>query len=175
MKRKQAIFVLPIMVLLINSGTIGRGQDTISQEPAAGQTQSAQESTLPEMSSFTESVLPSLARIALTLVLIIIFIYVTVFFLRKLSGARGVRGGRGQTIQIIEQAHLSPRKSICLVRLADRAVLVGITENNINMLTEFDAGELPVETVRKSTNGQSFSAILSGAAQKMLGRKEAGR
>jgi flagellar protein FliO/FliZ len=174
MKRTRILGALLVAILLLGVSFAKAQEDSLAVQPPQSEAQ-ASDGSYEGMTSLTDSVLPSLGRIGLSLLLIIVFIYVTVYVLRRMSGARGGRGSRGRTIQIIEQTHLSPRKSICLVKLADRAVLVGITENNINLLTEFDSSELPAEAIRTKVNGQTFSEMLSGAAQKMFGRGEAVR
>jgi len=126
------------------------------------------------MPSLTESVLPSLSRIAISLCIIVAIIYATVFVLRKLSGNR-FGGKRGSSIQIIEQTYLAPKKSVCLLKLADRAVLVGITDQNINLLTELEWEAMPQEAIERSVKQQSgFQGFLNDAAGRLWGGKNKG-
>lgn len=123
-------------------------------------------------------VLPSLTRIALSLMAIIGIIYGSVFLLRKLTGHRLGSGGHKGAIQLVEKTFLAPKKSVCLLKLADRAVLIGVTETNINLLTEFDWSELPQQTFAKP-KGQpiKFQRMLNQAAGRLFNsrnRKEAG-
>jgi flagellar protein FliO/FliZ len=121
--------------------------------------------------SVTETVLPSMTRIGLSLMVIVIIIYLAVFALRKFSG-NSMGGKKGKTVQIIEQTYLAPKKSVFLLKLADRAVLVGVTDTNINMLTEFDLDVIPrdvIERVEKQQGG--FPGFLSAATGKLLGGK----
>jgi flagellar biosynthetic protein FliO len=121
--------------------------------------------------SMTDMLLPSLTRIGLSLLIIIGVIYISVFLMRRLSGRR-TGGGKGKTIQVIEQTFLSPKKSVCLLKLADRAVLVGITEANISLLTEMAWDELPKDFLQKATERRAgFQGFLAEAAGKLLGAK----
>jgi flagellar biosynthetic protein FliO len=126
--------------------------------------------------SLTESVVPSLTRIALTLCVVVAIIYLTVFLLKKLSGSRAGGTGRGRMVQVIEQTYLAPKKSVCLLKLADRAVLVGITDTGINLLTEFDWESLPSDILERAGRTQAgFPGMLQEAAGKLFGgRKEKG-
>jgi len=126
--------------------------------------------------SLTESVVPSLTRIALTLCVVVAIIYLTVFLLKKLSGSRAGGTARGKTVQVIEQTYLAPKKSVCLLKLADRAVLVGITDTNISLLTEFDWESLPSDLVDRAGRSQAgFPGILNEAAGRLFGgRKDKG-
>jgi flagellar biosynthetic protein FliO len=97
-----------------------------------------------------------------------VIIYAAVFLLRRLSGSR-LSGGRGKTIQVIEQTYLAPKKSVCLLKLADRAVLIGITDTSINMLTELEWDSLPPEVVKKLTQPPTgFPGFLNEAAGKLF-------
>lgn len=124
-----------------------------------------------EIPSLAESVLPSLTRIGVSLAIIVGIIYLSVFFLRKLSGSK-LGGQKGTTIQVIEHAYLGPKKSVCLIRLADRAVLVGVTETNISVLTELDWTSLPQATIEKTVRSSSgFQGFLNDAAGKLFGNR----
>ena len=126
----------------------------------------ASETAVPAV---TYDLLPSLAKIGLSLVIIVVVIYLSVFGLKKLSGSRLGGANRGKTVQIIEHTYLAPKKSVCLLKMADRAVLIGITEANINLLTECDWEEIPEETrqsLRKVSNG--FPGLLGEAAGKLF-------
>lgn len=44
------------------------------------------------------------------------------------------KGGQKARIEMMHQLHLGPKKSVGLIRVAGEAILIGITDNNINML-----------------------------------------
>ena len=168
------IAVLVLGILLIGSAavadtTVAGGPETAAIDPALAD--GAQDAAMP---SLTESVLPSLGRIAVSLVVIIIFIYAVVFLLRKLSGNRLGGTRKGKTIQVIEQAYLAPKKSVCLLKMADRAVLIGITDSTINMLTECEWDAIPQNDLPSKKAGQTgFSGFLSEATNRLFkARKE---
>lgn len=120
-------------------------------------------------SSLIQESVPSLARILAALLIIIIVIYVGVFLLRRMSGNR-LGSGRGRTIQVIEQTYLAPKKSVCLLKLADRAVLIGVTDASITMLTELEWDSLPPDLVKKLAESPAgFSGFLNDAAGKLFG------
>ena len=59
---------------------------------------------------------------------------------RKLAGAPA---GRGRHIKIVETRTLSSGRSLTLVQVAGRCLLLGATGERIERLAEFSAGELP--------------------------------
>lgn len=132
----------------------------------AADNQGVADNPIPE---FSEMVLPSMTRIGFSLLLIVGFIYGLVFLMRKFSGNRFGGTSRGKNIHLIEQTFLAPKKSICLLKLGERAVLVGITDSNVNFLTEFNWDELPEpETAGLADPGKRFSGFLADAAGRMF-------
>ena len=164
--------VLLLLLLVIGPVTMAQDVATDQTVPSMAQTQTAACGREKEsMPSLTESVLPSLTRIAVSLCVIVAIIYLTVFLLKKLSNSH-IGGRKGTAIQIVEQTYLAPKKSVCLLKLADRAVLVGITENSMNLLTEMEWDALPQETIEKSDRAHAgFQGFLNEAAGRFLGGK----
>lgn len=175
MRRKagEKIFWLLLLFLTLVIGAAGSADEGLTQptSPSTAERNSVMDDDAEEIPSLTESVLPSLTRIAVSLIVIVAIIYLTVFMLRKLSGSR-FGGGKGKTIEIVEQTYLAPKKSVCLLKLADRAVLVGITEQNINMLTEFNWDDLPKQApVQTGQMPNGFQGLLNEAAGKLFGNR----
>jgi flagellar protein FliO/FliZ len=44
------------------------------------------------------------------------------------------KGGQKARIEMMHQYHLGPRKSLALIRVSGEAMLVGVTDHNINMI-----------------------------------------
>ena len=161
----RAMLVALVMLALAAPG-LGTTLSVADTAVAVGsQAVAAADSAAP---SVTEMVMPSIGRIVLSLGIIILVIYATVFLLRKLSGGK-VSGGRGKTIQVIEQTYLAPKKSVCLVKMADRAVLIGVTDTTISLLTELDWDALPHETASKANPPQAgFQGVLAESLGKLF-------
>ncbi len=58
-------------------------------------------------------------------------------FLNKLSGA----GAAKQMIEVVATHHLAPKRSIVVVRVQDRMLVLGMTNDSVNLITEFKANE----------------------------------
>ena len=123
--------------------------------------------------SVTDMLVPSLTRIGLSLLVIVAFIYGMVLLLRKLSGNKLGGSSRNKTVHLIEQTYLAPKKSVCLLKLADRAVLVGVTETQISMLTEMEWESMPQDALSKVMGKEAgFQGFLNDAVGKMFGGKK---
>jgi flagellar biosynthetic protein FliO len=125
----------------------------------------------------TQSALGSVLKMLSALVLVIIAIYGGMYFLGKIIGKP--RGRRlGTHLDVLETAFVGPKKSVSLVRVADRSVLVGVTENNISVLTELDQDEtariIEAQDVPASDSfGNSLTAALGKVKQFRLKPREA--
>lgn len=69
-------------------------------------------------------------------------------FVVKRSAKNKNVGGKKAKIEIIHQHFLGPKKSIALIQVAGEAILIGITDNNINMIKSVALidDELPPES-----------------------------
>ena len=82
----------------------------------------------------------TLLQMVLWLAVIIVFIYVSVWLIRKyVPSARGVLGGG--PLMIVKKMHVSAKQSIVLVKLGGRFVLVGVTANSMTPLSEITDAE----------------------------------
>ncbi len=165
---KHGMLLGLLLVGLFWSMVAAEPVDTVVAGGSAPLTAAMDTTTYVGTSSLIQDSVPSLARIVVALLVIVVIIYAAVFLLRRLSGSR-LSGGRGKTIQVIEQTYLAPKKSVCLLKLADRAVLIGITDTSINMLTELEWDSLPPEVVKKLTQPPTgFPGFLNEAAGKLF-------
>ncbi len=168
---KKLIWMVCLTVILSGAwdarAETGQNQTPAEPPPAtASQNTTETDATVP---SVTEEILPTLSRIGVSLLVIVVIIYATVFLLKKLSGNKIGGAGKNKTVTVIEQTYIAPKKSVCLLKIADRAVLVGITDTNINMLTECEWEDLPEnqrEQAEKSNQG--FTQALTDAAGKLF-------
>lgn len=113
----------------------------------------------------------SLIKMLVALAVVIVCIYVGVFLLKKMMVKR--RSGRSGSnlLEVIETAYLDPKKSLSLVRVADKSVLIGVTENQISVLTELDAERTRTAIQQNSQNQteDGFMSMLKSASDKFRG------
>jgi flagellar protein FliO/FliZ len=77
-------------------------------------------------------------RLFLSLVLIIGLIYLSLFLLKKSS--LGLKKNRaGDLIQVLEKCYISPKKGIFIVKVGSKLLALGVTETQINLLSELDS------------------------------------
>jgi flagellar protein FliO/FliZ len=98
------------------------------------------------------------------LALVLACIYGCVFLIKRFGVNRAGLSRDKRMLEVIDSISVGPKKMIAVVRVGERAVVVGITESGMTSLTELDKEELP-ETVKSTGAAQhahrpSFSGLL---------------
>jgi len=157
--------VLVIALLGVVTIQVDSGQAQRLTPPAAKQGNSA---SLAQMAS-SASPVPSLMKIGAALAVVVICIYVGLWLLKKVMGRKYSGGGQGGHLEVLESMYVAPKKSVSLIRVGDRTVLIGVTDGGVNMLTEFDeADSAPfIAPVEASPTPTQFAGLLKTATDKI--------
>ena len=90
-----------------------------------------------------------------------------VFVLKKVSPYRGLAASSGNPVSVISKIPLGQKKSICLVRVADEILVIGLTSANVSLLTKMSAedyyhgdGQITSQNVKQKDSG-SFRKLYS--------------
>lgn len=79
------------------------------------------------------------ARAMLTVVIVIVLGIAAIFLSKKLLPR--ISNLQGKQIKIIETVHLGPRRSVHLLEIGSKQLLIGCTNENINTLADLTAAE----------------------------------
>ncbi len=158
------VFTAVIGLMFINTGKADA--ELIGMNNADGTVSESNNSQL------ATSVVPSLMKIISALVIVLIAIYLSIYLLKKTMGKKFSGNRKLDSLEVIETTFVAPKKTISLVRIGNKSVLVGVTEQNISMLTELTTDEtdeiLSVEQVESTQIHQnSFKEFLSVASNKV--------
>ncbi|HUI29762.1 MAG TPA: flagellar biosynthetic protein FliO [Candidatus Acidoferrales bacterium] len=98
----------------------------------------------------------------LTLVFIIALMFGVLFVVRKYFHARP--HFVNNNLKVLTSLHLQPKKAIYLVRVFNKVMLVGVSDNNIATLGEITDSEIlnKLETSEAAGHGKGFAEILKG-------------
>ncbi len=88
-----------------------------------------------------ESMLWPLLKLLGALTLVIGSIYGFLYLLKKMMGSKLSSNREHRFLEVLETTYIAQKKSVALIRVADRSVLVGVTEGTITPLTELDKDE----------------------------------
>jgi len=183
-EKQRGRWTIPIVLAACLAGfllvTIGRSTEQKSlyaDNAAVGQQALASDTTRPASVEYQPmagkgDAAISMVKMLVALGVVVVAIYIGIFLLKKLMNRRHTAGSASNLLQVLETAYLDPKKSLSLVRVADKSVLIGVTDNQISVLTEFDSEH--TEQVMKMTiqqrQGEGFMSLLKSASDKFSGR-----
>ncbi len=114
------------------------GQTVIPAE-----TEFSEEQTGFKFSEANQSNLTSLiAKTAWYFLLIIALIFATVFLLKRFVYNRKSISGPGKAIQVVNSTYVGSKKSLMLVEIAGRMLVISVTDTTMNLITELKKEEL---------------------------------
>jgi flagellar biosynthetic protein FliO len=106
-------------------------------------------------------------RMAVSLLMVLALIAAGVFVLKKVSPYRGLAASSGNPVSVISKIPLGQKKSICLVRVADEILVIGLTSANVSLLAKMNAedyyrgdGQTTSQNVKQKDKG-SFRRLYS--------------
>ena len=104
----------------------------------------------------------SIFKMLSALVVVLVCIYAGIFLLRKFLNRRYNAAGGERILQVMETAYVGQKKTVSLVRVAQKSVLIGVTDNNISVLTELSEEETAALAENTAADGEAegFNRIL---------------
>ena len=166
----MALVIIAAAILglaLINVNPIGAGQVS-SGNTGHGDVEASNHFGNQENTSLVWPVVKMLSA----LVIVIVAVYLAMFALKKLSNRKAAGTAAPGSLDLMQTVYVGPHKTVSLVRVGGRSVLVGVTDQNISLLTELtpqETEELTVDTSEQpGTYGAlNFSGILDTARDKV--------
>lgn len=115
------------------------------------------------------AVLPSILKMVSALVVVLFALYGSVYLLKKGMGRKFSRGNTSNALEVLESTFVAPRKTVSLLRVANRSILIGITDQQISVLTELNEEETAALRIPETEDATSvgFSEILATASKKV--------
>jgi len=103
---------------------------------------SAPADSMPNFSMLgAESIWPSIGQLGGALIFVLALIWGTTWVAKRLMKGRW-SGAGADRMRVLERLHLAPKKSVEIVSVGKRILVLGVTENQIGLLTELDPAEL---------------------------------
>ncbi|MBD3297070.1 MAG: flagellar biosynthetic protein FliO [candidate division Zixibacteria bacterium] len=133
----------------------------------------AQADTANALTDFaSESLWSSVGRLAIALIVVVVLIWGTLWVAKRVMSGR-LMGHSDSPVRILERCHLAPKRSVDVVSIGNRVLVLGVTEHNIGLLTELQPGDLPASSAfadalnQKQTTDTRYRDALSQARQKL--------
>jgi flagellar biosynthetic protein FliO len=174
-QNRRNIITVTVILALALAGLLMVNVGRVSADRASS-TFAAQDSTVQASGAVSASdqvtdtgATGAIVKMIGALLLVILIAYGALWLMKRFMGRRyGHRPGGG-ALEVIESTYVGPQKTISLVRVGNRAVLVGVTDQQVSTLTELSEEEtqeiMTCETV--PVRRESFAQTLSSAAEKI--------
>jgi flagellar biosynthetic protein FliO len=141
----------------------------VAQDAGANTATAPAEAEKPPVAADRPGVGSAVLKMISALVVVIAAVYVGLYLLRKLMGRRGAGALGVDALTVLQTTYVGQHKAISLVKVGNRSVLVGVTDQQISTLTELDQEETEeiMGQTAEPVRSESFSRLLSGAADKL--------
>jgi flagellar protein FliO/FliZ len=117
----------------------------------------------------TTSLALTIMKVMGALILTVGIMLLLAIWLRKLGLSRaGLQQGR--LISIIDTKMIAPKKYVAVVQVADQTLALGITDQQITILTKLEAGATQIQESREDSPQQTSFATLLGKVVKRGGQ-----
>jgi flagellar biosynthetic protein FliO len=166
-----AVIIAVALIGLLAIDTNRAEADKHFQDQTLVESPGSKPDTVPSEQPFLTSAFPSLLKMIGALLFVLVCIYGVLYLLKQTMGKRYSGGGRGDLLEVVTTLGIAPKKTVSLIRVADRSVLVGITDSQISVLAEFDAPQTSqIVAALPHQGGQDrFTELLRSASQKIKG------
>jgi flagellar biosynthetic protein FliO len=127
----------------------------------------------PSGYSETASLISAIFKVVGSLAVVVALMVVFIYLLKKTGINRGLR--ENSLIQVLETKMVAPKKYIAIVEIAGKAVSLGVTENNITLLTEVEPSRLsglnsPLGASSSTSLPQQFAGFLAKATGRNISK-----
>ena len=100
------------------------------------------------------------SKIIFYLIIVITIIYILAHYLKKLY----LRPNSGENMEVLEQLYLDSKKSLKLVKINNKIMLLGVSENNIELLAEWPEADFVINRKTDEANenfANKFKKVLA--------------
>ncbi|MBU8921017.1 MAG: flagellar biosynthetic protein FliO [Bacteroidales bacterium] len=104
------------------------------------------------IASESDSIVPSAGRLIAAIIVVAMLIYASIFFLKRLMMKSG--GKRSESMNVIGSCTLGQRSRLCMVEVAGRVLLLGVTPQQVSSIAEFEPSE--IETEQPDSRARNF-------------------
>lgn len=101
----------------------------------------------------------------IVLLLVFFLILFAAYYVTKLIAKKGLLRGKTQNIELIESFRLNQNKMIQIVRIGNKYIVIGVSKDHFEYLTEVDPEELDLTPVEASNKDVSFKEVIQNVVK----------
>lgn len=119
----------------------------------------------------TNSMLGTLGNVLIALLAFVLIIYLAYFATKKMGKRLSIKGVGTKNIKVIESVSIGQNKAIVIVEVGGKTLLLGVTQNEITLISELDNNKIEKSNEEKNAGGMEFSKALKINLEQKFGRK----
>lgn len=117
------------------------------------------------------SVFSSIGNIIFALLGFVLILYLAYFATKKMGKRLSVKGVGNKNIKIIESVTIGQNNALMIVETAGKILLIGVTQNGINLVSELDKDNLELSDKKSDNAGMEFSKAFKTVLEQKFGKK----
>lgn len=169
-RNKKILLIIFIIIIVSSALLISKFGDASANDILNNNGPDIAAANAKHATALDESVFWSLAKLIAALIAVVAGIYGFLHLLRRMMGGKLSSNKQHNLIEVLETTYVAQKKSVSLIRFADRAVLIGVADSGINVLAELDKAQtlkiLAECAVEKPAAG--FAGIMKDARERLI-------
>ncbi len=117
------------------------------------------------------SLIGNIGTAIMVLLVFVLILYLAYFATKKLGKRLSFRGVGNKNIKIIESVSLGQNKAIMIIQSGGKTLLVGMTQNEIRLISEIDGEKLDLDEDNSSGQTMEFSKAFKKVLEEKFGKK----
>ncbi|MBE6844122.1 MAG: flagellar biosynthetic protein FliO [Ruminococcus sp.] len=118
-----------------------------------------------------KSLIGNIGSVIMAILVFILILYLAYFATKKMGKRLSVRGVGNKNIKILESISVGQNKAIMIIQTAGKTLLVGMTQNEISLISELDADMLDLNDEKNSSQTMEFSTAFKTVLEEKFGKK----
>lgn len=118
-----------------------------------------------------KSLISNIGTVLMVILVFILILYMAYFATKKLGKRLSFKGVGNKNIKIIESISVGQNKAIMIIQSAGKTMLIGITQNGINLISELDEEKLYLNDDDKTGQTMKFSDSFKTVLEEKFGSR----
>ncbi len=118
-----------------------------------------------------KSLIGNIGTVIVAILIFILILYLAYFATKKMGKRLSIRGVGNKNIKIIDSISVGQNNAIMIIQSANKTLLVGITQNEISLISELDSDKLDLTENKNSNQTMAFSKAFQTVLEEKFGKK----
>lgn len=117
------------------------------------------------------SIIGNIGSVLMAVVVFALILYLAYFATKKMGKRLTIRGTGSKNIKIIDSISVGQNRSVVIIETAGKTLLIGVTQNEISLITELDRDKLSLPDEKQGNQPMEFSKAFKTVLEEKFGGK----